>query len=179
MTFRKTWISACLSVLLAGPVAAAAAQDLTEQQSRKDDRYIVDLAERSDLVVVGEVMKNEPQWYKKSIVTLSAVRPISFLKGEPGWETIPVLFFGGTVGVINQEFTHTATLREGEVVVLFLYRPEDGVSQEFRNFRILGEEGKILLLRPGQPKTRLENNERLGRFLNNLAALVREGRGEQ
>lgn len=179
MKFQNFWTLACLAFFLASPMTGAFAQNLTHEQERKDDQYIGALAERSDLVIIGEVIRNQPQWYGRTIVTLSEIQPLSTLKGEPPGENISVVFFGGTVGVINQEFTHSATLREGEVVVLFLSRGRDEVSEKLDSFRIIDEEGKILLLYPGQSKTRLDNNQRLVRYLDYLEGLVNQGGSEQ
>jgi hypothetical protein len=153
------------------------AQDLTDRGPERDKNYMASLAAKSDLVIVAEVGHGASQWYRKSIVTIMPVTPLSVLKGDPPGRSIPVLFFGGTVGVINQDFTHEATLKEGEVAVLFLNGPpRSDASRALHTFQINGEDGKIPLLAPGQSKTRLQNNKRLVRFLDELkAAIAKEG----
>lgn len=151
------------------------AQELTRpaRDERKD--LIAALAAKSELIVVAEVTHNKPQWFRRSIVTVSEVTPLMVLKGDASGRPLRVMFFGGTIGVINQEFTHEATLREGEVAVLFLKRSHDEASRALQASRIVGEEGKLPLLDPGQSKTRLENNKRLIRFLDDLKAIVAQG----
>lgn len=169
------WLLAMLCFALA-PVALA--EDLTarDAEREKTQDYVAALAAKSDLVIVAEVGRAASQWYRKSIVTIATVTPLSVLKGDPPGKEFPVLFFGGTVGNINQDFTHEATLREGEVAVLFLNNRRTEAARALQAFEINGEDGKIPLLAPGQSKTRLENNKRLVRFLNELRETIAQGR---
>jgi len=162
--------------LLAGFSQIAAGQEISDESRRTDKNVIAELAAKSDFVIVGEVLRNHSEWYRKSIVTISEVAPLSVMKGEVPAKTVTVIFFGGTVGVVNQDFTHEATLREGEVAVLFLAKPRDEASRKYQALRFIGEEGKIPLLNPGDSKARLEDNERLVRFLADLKTAVSGGR---
>ena len=164
------------AVLLAGFSRSVSAQDLTEDKSRYEKNLIQALAEKSDLVVVAEVAATRSQWYGRSIVTVAEVKPLSVMKGRPPGDTFPVLVFGGTVGVINQEFTHEPVLRVGEVAVLFLSAPRDEASRKYQSFRIVDEDGKIPLLNPGESKNRLTDNQRLARLLADLTSAISGGR---
>ena len=135
-----------------------------------------ELARLSDVVVVGRVVRNSSRWVGKVIVTTSEVRTLETFKGQPP-SLLEVSFLGGTVGVIHQDATHEPTLTEGEVAVLFLAAPPPSPQgrPQIEGLRIVAEDGKLPLLAPGEPESRLKNDRRLQRFLREVAERVTKG----
>src|SRR5829696_1802646 len=105
------WGLGALMLLLSSPPANP--QEPTAP-TRPTPPRIETLAGQSELVLVGKVLRNSSRWVGKKIVTTSEVQPLEIFKGTAP-DTVKVWFLGGTVGVINQDATHEATLTAGEV----------------------------------------------------------------
>ena len=153
----------------------AFAQGLETRDRRPPVPSIEELGRASELVIVGKVLRNKAAWVGKKIVTTSEVMPLKVIKGRNIKRPVEVSFLGGTVGVINQHVTHEATLREGEVAILFLAKRDKKGAERVRGLSIVHERGKIELLRPGQDQSRLQNNKRLRRYLDDIVERVRGG----
>jgi len=129
------------------------------------------LAGQSELVLVGKVLRNSSRWVGKKIVTTSEVQTLETFKGTaPG--IVKVWFLGGTVGVINQDVTHEATLTTGEVAVLFLAQPK---GAQIDGLRMVDQDAKVELLTPDQPGSRLLNDVRLKRYIADIKERVAKG----
>ena len=154
---------------------AVLAQDDKERPDESSSPPIEQMSEASELVVIGRVLRNESRWVGKLIVTTSEVQPLQTLKGDHPGETLKVSFYGGTVGVINQHVTHEAILQEDEVAVLFLAQPDERAAERAPGLRIVHERGALRLLDPGADESRLKDNRRLQRYLEEIAERVRKG----
>jgi hypothetical protein len=156
-------------LLLSSP---ASPQEPSPVPSRTSPPRVETLAGQSELVLVGKVLRNSSRWVGKTIVTTSEVQPLETYKGAPPAGTVKVWFLGGTVGAINQDVTHEATLTAGETAVLFL-----GTAKGARveGLRMVDQDAKIPVLAPDQPDTRLANDRRLRRFLADIKARVEKG----
>ena len=108
-------------------------------------------------------------------MTVSDVEPVRTIKGVPPATTIKVVTYGGTVGVITQEFTHSVSLQEGETAMLFLHRTDPDSKLFNGHLMPFDEFGKIGLLRPEQRFSRLKNNRRLNRFIDDIETRVKQG----
>jgi hypothetical protein len=63
------------------------------------------------------------------------------------------------------------------VAILFLGQPDAKAGGAVPGYQIVHEAGKVRLLEPGEPESRLENNRRLKRLVDDVASRVRkEGR---
>jgi hypothetical protein len=159
---------AAITLLLLGPVFSAS-QGLGIPT-------IEELARASDVVMVGRVIKSHTRWVGRKIVTTSTVEPLrnGIFKGhDPNRGKIEVACLGGTLGAISQQVTHEATLQVGEIAVIFLVEPRTGAAWHIRGWRIINEWGKIAILRPGEPESRLENNPHLKLRLEDIKNRVK------
>jgi hypothetical protein len=133
------------------------------------------MSARSELVVLGRVVRNTAHWAGKIIVTTSEVVPYDVIKGTFAGDVIEVSYLGGTVGVINQKVTHEATLAEGELAVLFLAGAEKGGPFAPGTKRIVEEQGKIQLLPPGFSETRFKYDRRLQQDIQHITNRIVRG----
>jgi hypothetical protein len=163
--------AASLAATLCAAGAAAWGPPAAEATKRAP---IEEWAAASDVVVAGRVLRNRSRWIGKRIVTASDVEPLRVMKGNPRPGEIQVAFYGGTVGEIHQHVTHETTLREGEISVLFLAKPRKGILEELGAFHVAASGARIPLLAPGERESRLENNRRLRRGLEEVTRRVRE-----
>ena len=166
----------CLFVSGCATGSAKAPQQTTVVKLPKDGPpTVAEMAALSDLVLIGRVTKSDARWYGKKIMTVSDVEPVRTLKGASPATTIKVVTYGGTVGVITQEFTHSVSLQEGETAMLFLHRTDPDSKLFNGHFMPFDEFGKIGLLRPEQRFSRLKNNRRLNRFIDDIETRVKQG----
>ncbi len=131
------------------------------------------MAAAAKWVVAAKVGRQESKWVAGKIVTTSALEPISILKGENLPSPISVLFLGGAVGPIRQDFSGEITAVAGETAVFFLVPPPAGSGPGLSELQRIAY--KIPLLKPGEADSRLKNNRRLVRFQNEIAEKVRKG----
>lgn len=135
---------------------------------------IAALADGAELVVVGNVTRSTSRWVGKKIFTTYEIEPLRVIKGSVPTGRLEVLLLGGRVGVIAQEATHQARLHQDEISLLFLTSPAPGDTQG--GMRLLSERGSVPLVLPGEPRSRLDNNRRITRFLDSVQAHVEERR---
>lgn len=161
-------------VLAAGCAPAAGPRRLTVPRDRPPT--IEEMASRSEYVVVGKIVGAESRWVGKKIITVSEVQPIRLIKGEPLAKNLHVLTLGGTVGVIAQHFSHEVLLEKEEVALLFLVR---SLGRPFLPDALspYPEYGKIPLLKPTDRASRLYNNRRLNRLVDEIVARVHKAGG--
>ena len=166
-TRGRAWALAALLAFTI-PAALAASKILVESDIKAMTRA-------SDLVVLAQVVKNEAAWSGGHIVTRSEVEVLEVLAGTPVKGQTVVEFLGGTVGYINEHVEHVATLRQGEVAVLFLRQAERLGGRPGRSLQIVGEHGRLSLLHPGQDLTHLSHNAELKSRLSQLRRQISGG----
>ena len=176
----RGWRAIGAAALLLLPVGLfaqtnGARQDDSRQDGQINRPTVESLGSESDLVVVGRVVSSSSRWVGKKIITTSEVQSLESLKGKAPGPTLQVATLGGTVGVIRQTATHFPTLEEGEVAILFLGQVAPEGASAPGSYRILHQAGKVRLLNPGEPDSRLENNRRLQDFLGEVKSRVRKG----
>lgn len=130
----------------------------------------------SDIVIVGKVLQNRSRWLNGHIMTTSDVQPLQTLKGKTGGATLQVSFYGGTVDNINEHVEHEATLQEGQISVMFL-RQFNQKSGAVAPLSIVSEKGSIPLVQPWERESRLTNNRRLIRQLEDISLRVKNAGG--
>ena len=135
---------------------------------------IEEMAHHSEMVVLVKVVSKRSNWVGKKVVTVSEVQPLRFFKGGFSNELLSVVTLGGKVGDISQDFTHEVSLEEGETSILFLVSSASNKSFMPGTMRPYGEFGRIRLLRPTDRDSRLKNNIRLNRFIEDLAIKVKK-----
>jgi len=109
---RGAWIATALGAMT---VATAGRASVVERLD------VEQLTDRSDRVVVGQVLSNESHFVDdgRIIVTDAVLEVESTLKGDPAARLV-VRTSGGVVGDIGQRVAGSAQLLPGERVVLFL-----------------------------------------------------------
>ena len=102
-------LAACLLLLAPGSARASVlvAMDLGR------------LCRDADVIVHGEVLRQDSAWEDGRIVTRTTVRVAAALKGGPGNEVV-VRSLGGVVGRTGQVAHGEARFKTGEEIVLFL-----------------------------------------------------------
>ncbi|MBI1748006.1 MAG: hypothetical protein HYR55_15670 [Acidobacteria bacterium] len=118
---KKILFSSLVFLMLVAPITAAVMVRLS----------LSDLVEKSDLVIVGEVLETQSYWGINSwgdelIYTDVTVVVTDALKGAHQQEVV-VTIEGGQVGDIGLEPTHMPTFAKGEKAVLFLQQREAGL----------------------------------------------------
>lgn len=113
---RPVYVSALLLVLFL-PSSLAQVQTMSTQQ----------LAEQSSAVVLGTCGRTESYWVdgNSKIFTRVKIRGQQFLKGDLGAET-EITVPGGRIGNIVYEVTDMPVFREGEEVLVFVWRHPTG-----------------------------------------------------
>jgi branched-subunit amino acid aminotransferase/4-amino-4-deoxychorismate lyase len=99
-----------------------------------------DLAQRSDVIVVGKVSNLHSAWTadKSRIVTTVTLQVDQSLKGAPGTGTMTVITPGGEVDGVGELYSHCARFVRDENVVVFAKRNTKG------DFSITaGQQGKM------------------------------------
>ncbi len=148
------------------------------RQSKKDrpeTPTVKELAGKSDMVVLGKVLKKSSRWVGKKIVTSTDIKPVRFFKGKSADTTISIITLGGVVGNIVQEFTHEVVFQEGETSIFFLARTPRDKKFLPGVLRPVDEHAKIRLLKPTDSPSRLKNNRRLNKFIEEVAAEIKRG----
>jgi hypothetical protein len=156
------------------PEKAAPEPAAQEKAAAPKEGSIEYFADASELVVIAKVQKNQAKWMGKKIVTLSDIALIDVLKGAGVPKSLSVMFQGGAVGVIRQDFSDEITLAEGETAVLFLKRlqPKGGSAEMSKELRIVN---KISLLAPFERESKLKNNRRIAKLTKEIAIAVKKG----
>lgn len=103
------------------------------------------LAENSDVILEGKVVKQNSSWNqnKTSIYTEVTVEVDEYLKGNRGSKTLVVTTPGGEVGEVGELYSHMPSFSKDEEVLLFVKKDKQGESYKVLN----GEEGKLTLHR--------------------------------
>lgn len=131
----------------------------------------------SDLVIVGKVLQNHSRWVDGHIITTSDIQPLQTMKGRTGGAILQASFYGGTVGNINEHVEHEAVLEEGQISVLFLKQFKRKSDSSPPALSIVSEHGNITLIQPWQRESRLTNNRRLIRQLEDISIRVQTAGG--
>jgi len=88
-----------------------------------------ELVHQSDLIIIGRVKCLDSGWNedKRIILTRAEIELLLILKGEHAKSTpVTVVYRGGNVNGIEMRFSEAVTLSEGERVLLFLRRCDNG-----------------------------------------------------
>jgi hypothetical protein len=111
------------------------------------------LAQQSDVVVVGKVARTKSEWSGNRIVTQVTLDVGESLKGNPG-SSLTVTTLGGEVGGVGEWYSHTASFKADEEVVVFARRDAQG-----RYSVSGGEEGKLAIERDSATGLALVNGK--------------------
>ena len=155
------------------PEQAPTPQPTSAQKAAPVPGSIEAYAASSKWVVVGKVEKRESKWVGGKIVTAARLQPISVLKGDGVPSPVSLMFLGGAVGSIRQDFTDEIIAVEGETAVFFLVDPPAGSGASLSELPRIAH--KVTLLKPGQADSRLKNNRRLVRYQNEITEKVKRG----
>ncbi|HET7435549.1 MAG TPA: hypothetical protein VFN10_12650 [Thermoanaerobaculia bacterium] len=118
------------------------------------------LARESTLIVRGTLGNTWSAWddAHQVIYTYATVRVQRYFGESTGPDTLLVREVGGTVGDYTQEAIGFPTLRDGQDVVLFLGKWEDGVAYRIHAYN----QGKLLVSMRGGVERLVEDPERQG-----------------
>ena len=109
-------------------------------QSRKVTT--AELAQQSEVVARGSVKQLKSAWEgkKERIVTYVTIQVEEFIKGGGSEKTLTLVNPGGEVDGVGEIYTHMATFREGEDVIVFAQKDHEG------RLRVAGgQQGKFRL----------------------------------
>jgi hypothetical protein len=130
----------CALVLIVAGMISAHAQ----VQQTSTER----LARQADAVFVGKVREMKSEWTKNrgSIVTRVTLGVGQVIKGQPSTTTVTIVTPGGEIDGVGELYTHMASFKQQEEVVVFLERSQTG------EYRVAGgSQGKFTVER--DPKT--------------------------
>jgi hypothetical protein len=101
-----------------------------------------ELAQQSEVVARGSVRQLKSAWEgkKERIVTYVTIQVDEFIKGGGAEKTLTLVNPGGEVDGVGEMYTHMATFREGEDVIVFAQKDREG------RLRVAGgQQGKFRL----------------------------------
>jgi hypothetical protein len=110
----------CASILaVAGLISAHAQASSTSTEH---------LARQADAVFVGKVREMKSEWTRNraSIVTRVTLGVGQVIKGQPSTTTVTIVTPGGEVDGVGELYTHMASFKQQEEVVVFLERAQTG-----------------------------------------------------
>ena len=158
MAHRSIRVPLVLALIL-----AAVGSSNGQMERGKLDR----LTGEADLIAVGKVAGVKSAWDRSRIVTTVTLKVGEFLKGN-GEATLTITTPGGEVGGVGEWYSHTATFRENEEVVLFVKRDRGGALRVSG-----GDEGKVRIERDASTGAPLVHGIRpLADFKNDVAAAL-------
>ena len=130
-----------------------------------------ELTQQSEIVARGKVREIKSQWEgnRERIVTYVAIQVDEYLKGNGPGREMTVVTPGGEIDGVGELYTHTATFRQDEEVVVFAKKDAKG------QYRVSGGP---------QGKFKIEKDETTGRSIvagstpvEDFAAEVRKAAG--
>ncbi len=132
-------------------------------------RPVEDLARQSDIIAVGKVAVTKSEWDRSNdrIVTNVTVNVGEYLKGNAG-TVVTITAMGGEVNGVGEWYSHTASFKKDEDVVVFARRDPGG------RFRIAGgEAGKVRIDRDAKSgSTIVHGNQSLADFKKEISAAM-------
>lgn len=149
--------------------AMASTQKLTQKLTQKQNKShsLAGMSSTSEQVVVGRVKSLSARWVGKVIVTTAEIEPVEFIKGKPSKALFNLSYVGGRVGVIEQQLSYPTQLEEGETAVFFVQNAPSKTA--LAGSKMLSHiEGKIPLLLKGETLSRLNENARISKLLNEI-----------
>ena len=134
-------LRAAAASLMVASVATSAFATTARKLSNRD------LAEQSEIILIGKAVDSRSAWEGRTLVTLITVTVTEKLKGDPS-DTITVALPGGIDAnrhvPIAMTFAGAPSMKPGEDVFLFLTRDEDISS----GYVVLGfSQGKFSIVR--------------------------------
>ncbi len=133
--FKRTAAGCLLATLAFAAVPSAFAQ--------KDGRPVADLVRQAEVIAVGKVAATKSGWDRahNRIVTSVTVNVGEYLKGNAG-NVLTITTMGGEVDGVGEWYSHTASFKTDEEVVVFAIRDAEG------KLRVAGgEKGKVKIER--------------------------------
>lgn len=116
-----------------------------------------DLAHRADIVARGKVKSMKAQWEgnRERIVTYVTLEVEEYIKGDGGGPTMVIVNPGGEIDGEGEIYTHIASFREDEEVIVFTETDRRG------RYRVTGGQlGKFRIERDADTGTRVVSGHR-------------------
>lgn len=136
-----------------------------------DSETAKELTRKSMVIAVGTVSGVQSQWTsdRGRIVTRVNITVDEYLKGNTGVGTLTLTVPGGEVGGVGEMYTHTASFRNNEHVLVFAERDAQGT------YRVVdGETGKVNVTRDEVTGRKIINgNQPLERLLTLVKVAVK------
>lgn len=161
MAFKHHITSFFLAALSLAAAAPAYAQSTA--------RPVEDLARQSEIIAVGKVAATTSEWDRSNdrIVTNVTVNVGEYLKGNAG-NVVTITAMGGEVNGVGEWYSHTASFKKDEDVVVFARRDPGG------RFRVAGgDAGKVKIDRdPKSGSAIVHGNKSLAEFKREISAAM-------
>lgn len=129
------------------------------------------LSRKSTVIAVGTVSAIRSEWTpdRERIVTRVNITVDEYVKGNTGAGMLTVIVPGGEVNGVGELYTHTATFRNNEHVLVFAEQDAQGT------YRVVdGERGKINVMRDEATGRRIINgNQPFERLLTLVKIAVK------
>ncbi len=140
-------------------------------RAQTDSETAEQLTRKSTVIAVGTVSSTRSEWTadRDRIVTRVNISVDEYLKGNTGGRTLTLTVPGGEINGVGEMYTHTATFRNNEQVLVFAERDVQGA------YRVVdGENGKINVTRDEATGRRIINgNQPLERLLTLVKIAVK------
>ena len=174
MCFSKQFILLTFILSLTSPFLAG--------QSRSAQVADIDFLEESNLIFVGKLVEKESYWSEdhRFILTRHLFQVQESVKGESGY-LVEIVEYGGMVGELAQEVTHTARYQlDGEYLV-FSYLDDlqrnRTLAGSLGQFRVIngGSDQRVVRIYPSHPLVSTLGGQPLSTFqeLNVFSAKLR------
>ena len=118
----------------------------------------IDFLEDTHLIFVGKLLEKESYWSDdhRFILTRHIFQVQDSLKGDPGYRA-EIIEYGGRVGELAQEITHTARYQLNREYLVFSYLDEMGRNQTLGGplglFQVIqtGSDQRVVRIYPSHP----------------------------
>lgn len=144
-----------------------------ESAGQVKERTPEELAARADVIAVGKVSALVSQWNSdhSRIFTTVTLAVDQYLKGGNVPGPLNILVAGGEVDGVGEMYSHTATFRRDESILVFAEKDRQG------NYRVSGgTQGKYTVTRDGTTGNLIVGETRT---LQEMAALVKKAVQDQ